>query len=202
MGSPRIYVIPVDVKPSFSIEEQRAWLVDNLLMAAEQAESMGLTIISENIDYPPARPLMGRGIDCRDICAQVGSPAFRLTYDSAACVFVGDDSLRTLEEMSPYMAHVHLKNLRPLAPHEHPDRSREADDGKRYTGTTLDAGIIPIDTIVRELKRTGYTGYLQIEYQGEDDPRVALRNNVEYLRDLLQPVADAPEPVRARSQGL
>ena len=144
---------------------------------------------------------MGRGIDCRDICAHVSSPAFRLTYDSAACVFVGDDSLSTLEEMSPYIAHVHLKNLRLLARHEHPDRSREADDGKRYTGTTLDSGIIPLDTIVMQLKRIGYTGYLQIEYQGEDDPRVALRHNVEYLRDLLQQLAGTPEPARARSQG-
>jgi sugar phosphate isomerase/epimerase len=199
IGSPRIYVIPVVVKSGFSLDEQRGWLIENLQRASERAGPMGLTIIAENIDYPPARPLMGRGADCGDICAQVGSPAFRLTYDAAASVFVGDDSLRTLEEMSAYIGHVHLKNLRPLVPGEHPDRFREADDGKRYTGTTLDSGIIPIETIVRELKRLGYTGFLQIEYQGEDDPRVALRHNVEHLRDLLQHIADAPQ---VRSQGL
>jgi sugar phosphate isomerase/epimerase len=201
MGSSRIYVIPVVVKPAFSLDEQRRWLIENLQRASERAGTMGLTIISENIDYPPARPLMGRGSDCRDICAQVGSPAFRLTYDSAASVFVGDDSLRTLQDMSAYLAHVHVKNLRPLSPGEHRERFRDAEDGKRYTGTTLDSGIIPIPAIIRELKQLGYTGFLQIEYQGEDDPRVALRHNVEYLRGLLREIADAPEAPRVRGQG-
>jgi sugar phosphate isomerase/epimerase len=202
MGAPRIYVIPALVKPGFSLDEQRAWLVENLQEASERACSLGLTIISENIDYPPARPLMGRGADCRDICAQVGSPAFRLTYDAAASVFVGDDPLRTLDEMSKYIVHVHLKNLRPLSPGEQPDRFRDANDGTRYTGTTLDSGIIPIETTVKELKRFGYAGFLQIEYQGEDDPRVALRHSVEYLRGILQRIADAPGAAQVRRQRL
>jgi sugar phosphate isomerase/epimerase len=201
MGSSRIYVIPVVVKPDFFLDEQRGWLIENLQKASERASTMGLTIISENIDYPPARPLMGRGSDCRDICAEVGSVAFRLTYDSAASVFVGDDSLQTLKEMSPYMAHVHIKNLRPLSPGERRERFRDAEDGTRYTGTTLDSGIIPIPAIIGELKELGYTGFLQIEYQGEDDPRVALRHNVEYLRALLQQTAEAPEIPRVRGQG-
>lgn len=186
MGAPKIYVIPVVVKPGFSLDEQRAWLIENLQAASERASSMGLTIISENIDYPPARPVMGRGADCRDICAKVGSPAFRLTYDAAASIFVGDDPLRTLDDMSEYIVHVHLKNLRPVSANEHADRFRDAEDGKRYTGTTLDSGIVPIEAIVRKLKQLAYAGFLQIEYQGEDDPRVALRHNVEYLRSLLQ----------------
>jgi sugar phosphate isomerase/epimerase len=201
MGSSRIYVIPVVVKSDFSLDKQRGWLIENLKKASERARDMGLTIISENIDYPPARPLMGRGSDCREICAQVGSPAFRLTYDSAASVFVGDDPLRTLQDMSAYLAHVHVKNLRPVSPDENPDRFRDAENGKRYTGATLDSGIIPIPAIIRELRRRGYTGYLQIEYQGEEDPRVALRHNVQYLRTLLQETADVPGATRMRGQG-
>jgi sugar phosphate isomerase/epimerase len=156
MGASTIYLVPVVVKPAFSLANQRAWLIENLQNVSERARSMGLRIISENIDYPPARPLLGRGTDCRDVCAQVGSPAFRLVYDAAASVYVGEDPLSTLRDMSAYIAHVHLKNCRPLAPGESAGRLREATDGSRYAGTLLASGIISMEAVMRELQRVGY----------------------------------------------
>jgi sugar phosphate isomerase/epimerase len=146
---------------------------------------MGLIILTENAEYPPSRPLLGRGIDCRDICAQVGSPGFRLIYDVGAPIFHNEDHLEILRMMWPYVAHVHLKNYRLLVPCEQPERFRDADDGRRYTGTTLDCGVASIESIVTEVARLGYEGFVQIEYQGEDDPRIALKHNVEYVRGIL-----------------
>jgi sugar phosphate isomerase/epimerase len=188
LGASRVFLIPAERHAQFSLAQQRVWLIDALREAADRARSMGITIICENCDYPPTRPFMGRGTDCRDICASVDSPNFRLIYDVAAPLFVGEDSLKTLTEMYPYSLHAHVKNFRLLAPGEQPGRFLDANDGKRYTGTTLDSGIIQIEPVVRELKRLGYTGFLQIEYQGEDDPRVALRHNVEYLRGILKQI--------------
>ena len=172
-------------KPEFSLAQQRAWLIENLPAACERALSMGLIILTENAEYPPSRPLLGRGIDCRDICAQVGSPGFRLIYDVGAPIFHNEDQLEILRMMWPYVAHVHLKNYRLLAPGERPERFRDADDGRRYTGTTLDCGVASIESIVAEVARLGHEGFVQIEYQGEDDPRIALKHNVEYVRGIL-----------------
>jgi sugar phosphate isomerase/epimerase len=152
---------------------------------------MGITILSENIDYPPTRVFMGRGSDCRDLCAKVDSAAFRLIYDAAAHLFVNDDPQQTFSDMFPYAQHVHLKGYRVLDPDEQPERFREANDGKRYMGTTLDTGLVDISGIVAQLSRLNYQGFLQIEYQGVDDPRTALKHNVAYLRGLLARLAPA-----------
>ena len=185
MGAQFAFVLPLFTKQGLPLDEQRAWLVEGLQDCAEHAKSIGLTIIFENCDYAPIRPLMGRGRDCVEICKAVGSPHFRLVCDVGAPLFVGDDPLETVREMIPYSAHVHLKNLRPVASNEKVQRFIEADSGQRYTGTLLDAGMVDIEAVVSELRRSGYEGPLMVEYQGEDDPRPALEHNLQYLKGLL-----------------
>lgn len=185
MGARFAFFLPLLAKQGIPLEEQRGWVVDGLGQCAEHAGSADVTLICENCDWEPIRPLMGRGKDCRDICAAVDSPHFRLICDVGAPLFVLEDPVETLRVMAPYAAHIHLKNFRLVAPDEKSQRYREADDGQSYTGTVLDGGIVDIETIVSELRRLGYEGSLLIEYQGVDDPREPLRHNVECLKNLL-----------------
>lgn len=182
LGAPFAMIHPSRAKDEFSLDDQRGWLIDGLRTCAEYAQSIGVTMIAENIDDPTMRPLHGRGEAIRSICSAVDSPAFRLIYDSAAPLFVEEDPLETLETMLPYVVHVHVKNIRPLEPEEQAERYRDSVGGTRYTGTTLDSGVIDLSAILRVLDRAQYDGYLSIEYQGEDDPRIALSHNVEHLR--------------------
>ncbi len=185
LGASLAMMHPALAKEDLPVEQQRAWLVEGLRECAERAQSIGLTIIAENIDDPQMRPLLGRGADCRDICAAVDSPAFRLIYDVGAPMFVEEDPLETLRVMAPYMVHVHVKNNRPLTPGEHTARYRDSVGGRRYTGTLLDGGTVELRSILAELDRLKYDDYICIEYQGEDDPHTALPHNVAYLRQLL-----------------
>jgi hypothetical protein len=50
---------------------------------------------------------------------------------------------------------------------------------------------VDISGTVAKLSRLNYQGFLQIEYQGVDDPRIALKHNVAYLRGLLARLAPA-----------
>ena len=185
LGARSIFLLPEISKPDLPLADQQSWLIEGLGRAAERAQSMNLTILCENIDYPPMRPLMGRGSQCRDICAGIDSPAFRLIYDVAAPLFVNEDPFATLEQMGPYVGHVHVKNFRQLSSGEQANRVLEGNDGRRYTGTTLDAGVIAIPEILKAVGKREYKGTIQIEYQGVDDPRRALKHNVEYFHRLL-----------------
>ena len=185
MGCKFASIVPALAKQGIPLSEQRAWLIEGLRQCAQYGGSIGLTLICENCDWDPIRPLMGRGADCRDICAAVDSPHFQLVYDVGAPLFVGEDPLATLPEMIPYAANVHLKNFRPVGSDEKVERYMVANGGQRYTGTLLDEGIVDIEAIVSQLHRVGYDGCFLIEYQGEDDPRSALRHNVDYLKRLL-----------------
>lgn len=189
LGAPFAMVVPAVIKEHLPLDQQRAWLIDGLRVCAEHARSVGVTLLAENIDYPPLRPLMGRGADCRDLCVAVDSPAFRLIYDCATALFVEEDSLETLRVMGPHIAHVHVKNVRPLAAGEQVERFLDSAGGRRYTGTRLDVGLVDIRPILAELDRLDYDGGILLEYQGEDDPRDALRQSVAYLRSELATMA-------------
>lgn len=179
---PIFMLFPGSIKEGIETEELRKYMIEALAECATHAESVGITLAFENIDYAPWRPLHGRGAQCRAICEAVGSPALRLICDACASLFVDEDPVDMLRTMEPYLVHVHLKNSRPLMPGERVLRHRDTESGLRLTGTVLDGGLVNIPAVLDELKRIGYDGYLMIEYQGENDPRPALQYNVEYLR--------------------
>jgi len=191
LGAKRAFFVPALFKTQWTLEEQRGWLIESLHECAERAHQAGVTLLSENIDYPPVRPFMGRGADCRSICAAVDSPGFRLIYDACAPLFVEEDSLETLRSMAPYVVHAHVKNSRPVGPGENPQRQLASISGKLYTGTLLDGGSIQLRPILAELRRLGLCEHLLIEYQGEEDPRTAANYNLALLREMLKEVRES-----------
>jgi len=175
-------IFPGEVKTGIEIRQLRDWVIEGLGESAAYAKTLGITLAFENIDYPPWRPIHGTVEQCVEICSAVNSPALRLICDPCAALFVEQDPVELLRTMSPYVAHVHLKNSREIIQGERVYRKRESVGGRVLTGTVLDGGLVPIPAILDELKRINYQGALLIEYQGENDPRVALPYNIEYLR--------------------
>jgi sugar phosphate isomerase/epimerase len=184
LGAPRVMITPALVKDGIPLEEQRKWVVDGLAAAAEHGARIGVTACIENLDWPPGRPLTGSATQIRDFCAAVNHPFLRAIYDCGATPFVEEDAVEALRAVRPYLDHVHVKNCRAVAPGEAIERYLDSNAGRRYTGTTLDAGVVPVAEVVEELARSAYDGFLLIEYQGTSDPREGCRRNVEYLRAL------------------
>jgi hydroxypyruvate isomerase len=182
MGSNLAMIVPAIFKSGIPVSDQTQWLIEGLRVCAEHAQSLGITLLAENIDYPPVRPLMGRGTQCRDICAAVDSLAFRLIYDAGCSLAVNEDTLETLHTMAPYLAHVHLKNARMLRPGEHAERYQISDTHQIFASTPLNGGIVDMDEVLNELDRIGYGGQILIENQGEA-PLTVLPKDVAYLRE-------------------
>ena len=181
IGSSRAMVVPAVFKPEISVSDQTGGMIEGLRKLAEHAQSVGVQLLAENIDYPPIRPLMGKGTQCRDICAAVDSPAFRLIYDAGCSLAVNEDTLETLHVMAPYLAHVHLKNSRLLKAGEQAERILTSDQNQVFVSTPLNKGLISMDAVLTELDNIGYEGLLLLEYQGED-PLSVLPMDVYYLR--------------------
>ena len=76
MGARLAMIVPGAVKPDAPLAEQRSWLVEGLAACAAHSRAIGITLVAENIDYPPVQPLMGRGADCAAIARRIDSPPF------------------------------------------------------------------------------------------------------------------------------
>jgi sugar phosphate isomerase/epimerase len=196
IGASRAMIVPAVFKHDLSYSDQRSWVVEGIRVLAEYAENLKLMLLAENIDYPPVRPLMGRGTQCREICEQVDSPAFRLIYDSGCSLSVSEDPIETLKIMAPYLYHVHVKNSRRLGPQEQTERFIKSDSGETFVSTQLGAGLVDIGQVVRELDKVGYSGPILLEYNGED-PLKVLPEDVAFLKGLRG--NGTPEHAEARA---
>ena len=147
-----------------------------------------MKIVIENLDSAPARPLTGRASLVTAICQEIDSPGLGRIYDCGATRFVDEDPFDALEQSMPYLVHVHLKNNRLLRAEEAVERYVDADSGRRYVNTALEDGDIDIARVLKELNRRQYDGYMLIEFQGEEDPRGAMRRNVKYVKRLMQEI--------------
>lgn len=186
LGAPLLMLFPGSIKDGLSASELRKYMMEALNECAAYAQSIGVVIGFENIDYEPWRPIHGKTAQCLEICQTINSPALRFILDACAALFVDEDPVDMLRVMAPYLTHVHLKNSRSVMKGEYALRTRETDSGRRLTGTVLDGGLVHIPAVLDELKKVNYQGRLMIEYQGENDPRTALQYNVEYLRRQMQ----------------
>lgn len=193
LGAPMGMIVPGLVKENYQLDEQRTWMIEGLCRCAELADNSHITLVAENIDFAPARPLMGLAADCLAICDAVDSPAFRLIFDAGACVVSHEDPVAALRTMAPRISHVHAKNNRRVNPAEPAERFLESEQGSRLAGCNLDEGEVDLSPLLAELARSGYEGSIAIEYQGEQDPRETLPHNVRFLRNLMEHVIDNPE---------
>ncbi len=182
LGAQIAMIFPGEIKEGYRIDQLTAWVIEGLAESATHAQSLGLTLAFENIDYEPWRPIYGMPEQCVEICRAVNSPNLRLICDACAALFVDQDPVEALKTMAPYLVHMHIKNSREVYPREKAIRTRDTNAGKHLTGTVLDGGLVPIPSILQELKRMNYTGRLLVEFQGENDPRPALQYNMDYLR--------------------
>lgn len=47
-------------------------------------------------------------------------------------------------------------------------------------------GVVPLEPVLRALDRSGYAGFLSVEYEGRHDVREAHRRGVGYLEEKLR----------------
>jgi sugar phosphate isomerase/epimerase len=79
---------------------------------------------------------------------------------------------------------VHFKDFKP-APNEHEGFAFEALDGTRYLGAAVGEGMVKLEACINELKDAGFTGWLSVEYEGEEDPITAVPRSLANARKYI-----------------
>ncbi|MBB4003465.1 hydroxypyruvate isomerase family protein [Aurantimonas endophytica] len=125
--------------------EHRACYLENLRLAAGEAEKRGIRIIVEAMS-PAAVPdyFLPTAASAREAIAEAGHPNLGLLLDVFHTVAAGDDPITAIHASREMIAHVHIA--------DHPGRHEPG------------SGTIDYDAVRSALAEIGYTGFIGCEY--------------------------------------
>ena len=151
------------------------WVAEALSRAAPTAEQAGVTVVLETHDaFSSARRVAA-------VLDRVDSPRVAALWDSHHPYRVGETPQDVIEALGPRIAHVHVKDARRTTP-----------DGSAWQLVLLGEGEVPVREQLQALDRSGYTGYVSVEWEKKwhpeiAEPEIALPQHIQWLRS----VADA-----------
>lgn len=166
-GARQALLVPGAMKPGMAPAEARRHAIDGLQRCVDEAVRLAITPSIENLGYQAA--LCGRSEHIVEICDAVGT-ALKVTFDAGNFLFANESPLAALARLAGRVSHVHLKDW---------VRGNAATE---LTGAALGDGCVDLAGVLAELARSGYTGWLSIEYEGPADPRAAVRRGIAFLR--------------------
>lgn len=158
LGAPVIRVF--GGKPQKGISEQQAVknIVSNLGIACDYAGEKGVILAIENHDFLTDVDRL------LPIVKAVDSPWFGVNFDSGNIAATSDPYAK-LEQLAPYAVNAQVKVDIPI-------------DGKKQPAD--------LGRIVNILKQANYSGYVTLEYEGQEDPIKAIPEYLDELRALIR----------------
>lgn len=140
-----------------TLEEQRELIRDNIAFAAEQLSGHSIRVVVEPLnEYDHPGFLLSRAREVADMARRLGTESAdcQLLYDVYHVYRMGDDVLRTFDEVLPHVGHIQISDC----------------PGRHEPGS----GEIPIAEFLRVVSRSPYQGYVSLEYFPTADTRSSL----------------------------
>lgn len=178
VGAPCVLVVPGEPPEGVEAEVARGWIVECLQACAADAARLGLKLTLEHRGL--LAPVYGSSANLLSISEAVG-PQAGVTCDVGNAMLAGERGEEAVRRLAGRIEHVHLKDWRPATD----GGGAAALDGRRYVGVALGEGVVDLPAALSALREVSYTGAVSVEYEGEGDPREAVRRGVTYLQRLL-----------------
>lgn len=147
------------------------------------AKSLGIRTMTEN-----------HGFFCQDserverIIREVGDDNFGALIDIGNFSCSDENNVTAVRRMLPYAFHIHAKDF-------HIKGAQEADPGEGFfksrggnylRGAIIGHGNVDVYSCIREIKASGYDGYISVEFEGMEDSIKGIRVGAENLRRFLE----------------
>lgn len=182
LGAKVVRVFAGDITPDFTYEQCLLWIVAGLKEASEYAYEQGITLALENHGR-----LAGRSEQVQTILNAVASPALKANPDTGNFLLVHQASHLEVAALATRAAMVHFKDFR-VVPDNYAGAAYVGTEGLKFAGTAIGEGEVDLPDCVQSLRESGFDGWLNVEYEGEEDPFSAVSRSVDYTRQLLERV--------------
>ncbi len=176
LGAPVVMIPPGAFPGVTDPAVSRAMWCEKLANIAPLAEKRNIVLTVEN--FPGEDSPFVTAADFLEAKRQI--PSLKLTFDNGNAAS-GEDHLESLKKCFDDVVHVHLKDWDIS---ETPVEGwRRMKDGRYYTPALIGEGNIDSRATVKLLDELGYSGFVNIEYEGNKYPADAgVRQVLEYLR--------------------
>ena len=142
------------------------------------ARHAGITMTLEN--FPGADSPFVISSDVMEAIREV--PGLKVTFDNGNVLLGGEDPAVSFQRCAGHVVHAHFKDW----VLDKTGKAREALDGRRYESALIGEGIVPHRPCLKAMKQAGYSGYINIEYEGNKyPPDEATRRAAAYLRNMM-----------------
>jgi sugar phosphate isomerase/epimerase len=178
-GAKVVRVFAGNYDEAYSFHQAFSWIVEGLKSAAEYAGEKGVTLALENHGR-----LAGRSNQVKDIIAAVGHPALKANPDTGNFLLVHQTPHDAVKDLASLAAMVHFKDFREV-PADYSGFAYVSLDGLKYAGTAIGEGDVALADCIAELRSAGYNGWMNIEYEGEEDPATALPRSINAAKGLI-----------------
>ena len=148
----------------------------------EYAADLGIRTMVENHGY-----FVQESSRCARLMEAVKHPNFGSLVDIGNFLCADDDPVQAVTRMAAYLVHCHAKDFH-LKPAGAPNPGRgwfPTRAGAYLRGAIVGHGVVDVPGCIKVLKRSGYKGFLSIEFEGLEDCILALEIGRENLRSYL-----------------
>lgn len=178
-----VRVFAGDVSEGITFDQAREWIVEGLSRASNYAAERGIKLALENHGK-----LAGRSDQVRQIIDEVrgrsGTDALGANPDTGNFLLVGQPSHEAVRDVAGYAYMVHFKDFKPVGG-EHAGHAYEALDGSKFAGTAIGEGAVDLNACVSSLRDAGFNGWLNIEYEADEDPFEGVTRSVQNSKRIL-----------------
>ncbi|SHJ69536.1 Sugar phosphate isomerase/epimerase [Clostridium amylolyticum] len=178
VGAKYMRVFSGNVKEGIEYEEGKAWIKECFKEVVPYAKEKGVIMVLENHGL-----FMGKSGQVKELLEKINSPYLKANPDVGNFLLANENSYDAVVNLKDLISFVHFKDFQEVGRDEY---GYEALDGRKYMGTVLGEGEVPMEKIVRYLKEIGYKGYLSIEFEGPGDQKEGTVKSIEFSKKILE----------------
>lgn len=179
LGAPLIRVFPDKIQAGADREQTRDWIVSGLREIAERLPDGVNVGLETHGDF-------ARTECAAEIVTRANHPQVKVIWDVANSVAAGDAIQEAARTVRPYLAHVHLRDAKPVSGAEH------------WLPVLAGCGRVSFAEAIAAIRELEYDGFVSFEWEKYwhleiEEPEVALPDFINAIRELAGDRSDTTE---------
>jgi sugar phosphate isomerase/epimerase len=179
LGAPLIRVFPDKIQPGAQREDTRDWIAACLREIAEEMPAAVNVGLETHGDF-------ARAESAAEIVTLADHPKVKLIWDVANSIAAGDEVQQAARTVQPYLAHVHLRDAKPVPGSEH------------WLPVLAGTGRVSFTEAAAAIRELKYDGFVSFEWEKYwhpeiEEPEVALPDFINAIREHIGDRSDTTE---------